>query len=176
MAEHARGTVRLWRPERGEYRSGQPHVAIFHDRSELMSERRCVQIVVLAVCIPLYGCQKELPTVPSDSSAGIIIYEHANYLGDSNLVDQAVPDLKTYKGPCGETDDFNSSNTVYSWKNCISSIRVAAGWKATLYTNTNYQGRSLELTADVANLQLVNGDCDHGGFNDCIESIRVAKQ
>jgi len=133
----------------------------------------------LAVCLPLYGCQKDLPTAPSDWSTGIIIYEHANFLGDSNLVDKNVSDLKSYKGPCVETDSTGpngQSSTTYSWKNCISSIRVATGWKATLYTNTGYGGKSVEITADVTNLQLVSGDCDHGGFNDCIESIRVAKQ
>jgi hypothetical protein len=144
-----------------------------------MNERRWVWIALLAVCVSLYGCQKTLPTAPSDWSTGIIIYEHANYLGDSNLVDKNVSDLRSYKGPCPESDYNGStgqSDTTYSWKNCISSIRVAAGWKATLYKDTNYDGKSVEITADVPNLQLVAGDCDHGGFNDCIESIRVARQ
>jgi hypothetical protein len=53
---------------------------------------------------------------------------------------------------------------------------VASGWKATLYVDTNYRGRSVEISSDASNLQLVAGDCDHGGFNDCIESIRIARQ
>ena len=34
------------------------------------------------------GCQKTLPVSPSDWSSGIIIYEHANYLGESAFVDK----------------------------------------------------------------------------------------
>jgi hypothetical protein len=115
---------------------------------------------------------------PSDWSTGIIIYEHANYLGESALVDKDISNLNDYKGPCMFTtsNGQGGSDTTYSWKNCVSSIRVASGWKATLYVDTNFHGKSVVISADVPNLQLLPGDCDHEGFNDCIESIRVSRQ
>jgi len=124
----------------------------------------------------LLACDKSLPTAPSDWSTGIIIYEHANYLGQSALVDKDISNLDDYQGPCVETttNADGSSDTNRTWKNCISSIRVAVGgWKAVVYKDTNYRSKSYEVTADVPNLQLVPGDCDHDGFNDCIESIRI---
>jgi hypothetical protein len=53
---------------------------------------------------------------------------------------------------------------------------VSPGWKATLYKDRDFKGKVLEISADVSNLQLMPGDCDHGGFNDCIESIKVMQQ
>jgi hypothetical protein len=135
--------------------------------------------VLLISLIPSMGCQKKLPLSPSDWSSGIIIYEHANYLGESAFVEKDIANLDDYKGPCFTTStnsSTNTSDTHYFWKNCISSIRVAAGWKATLYVDTNFRGKSVEISADVSNLQLLPGDCDHDGFNDCIESIKVARQ
>lgn len=91
-----------------------------------------------------------------------------------------IADLEDYKGPCSTTTTSvgppPTSDTTYFWKNCISSIRVASGWRATLYVDANYKGDSVEISGDVPNLQLVTGKCDHGGFNDCIESIQVPRQ
>jgi hypothetical protein len=132
--------------------------------------------ILISVVVVLAGCEKSLPTAPSDWSTGIIIYEHANYLGGSSLVDNDITNLNDYEGPCVETtsDGQGGSNTNHTWRNCISSIRVAlGGWKAIVYTDTNYKGKSYEVTSDISNLQLVAGDCDHDGFNDCIESIRI---
>ena len=135
--------------------------------------------VLLLTVFASPGCQKTLPVSPSEWSSGIIIYEHANYLGESAFVEKDIANLDDYKGPCYTTSTNSNtgiSDTHYFWKNCISSIRVASGWKATLYVDTNFRGKSVEISADVSNLQLVPGDCDHEGFNDCIESIKVARQ
>jgi hypothetical protein len=100
-----------------------------------------------------------------------------NYLGESALVAKSISNLEDYKGPCEVTSYYATptSQTKYAWKNCVSSIRVATGWKATLYVDTDFQGKSVEVASDVSNLQLVAGDCDHEGFNDCIESIKVSR-
>jgi hypothetical protein len=45
---------------------------------------------------------------------------------------------------------------------CISSIRIAPGWQATIYQDDGFKGHSVETT-DLANLQLVAGSCDHDG-------------
>jgi hypothetical protein len=141
--------------------------------------RHRMLVVSVALAWASVGCDRVLPTAPSDLSAGVIIYEHANYLGRSALVEKNLSNLDDYKGPCASsssTDANGNSDTTYSWKNCVSSIRVASGWKATVYVDTNFKGKTAEITADASNLQLVMGDCDHGGFNDCIESIRVSPQ
>jgi hypothetical protein len=53
-------------------------------------------------------------------------------------------------------------------------VRVAPGWRATLYRGLNYRDDALEITEDVANLQLVREhDCDRRGLNDCVSSVRV---
>jgi hypothetical protein len=148
-----------------------------------MSRRGSGAIVALwtvsgIVAVMAAGCQKTFPTAPEPGvGRGIVIYEHANYRGDSALVEQDVKNLSDYKGPCVETSYSGqpgaASTDTYSWKNCVSSLRVAEGWKAVLYTNTNFGGDHIEVSADVSNLQLVPGKCDHDGLNDCIESIRV---
>ena len=115
--------------------------------------------------------------IPSDLMTGIAIYEHANFLGGSSQVVNDISDLKDFRGPCEhETSDPNGTTTYRDWNDCISSIRVAPGWRATVYRDTNFNVRSLEVLQDVPNLQLVAGSCSHDGLNDCISSIRVRRQ
>jgi hypothetical protein len=59
------------------------------------------------------------------------------------------------------------------WNDCISSVRVAPGWRATIYKDTGYRDDSLDVTADVPTLQVVAGDCSKGGLNDGVSSVRV---
>ena len=125
--------------------------------------------------VAMSGCDGSallvLPTAPSDLTSGITIYEHWNYGGESAVVKSDIADLGAYAGPCIDEDDDLASYEL--WDDCISSIRVAPGWRATLYTGKDFRGESLVITADVPNLQLVKGSCDHDGLNDCITSIRV---
>lgn len=104
-----------------------------------------------------------------------MIYEHANYEGESAQVTDDIRDLKDYKGPCVNSYDSTpyGSTVQRDWNDCISSIRLAPGWRATLYRDDDFDGDQLDLTADVPNLQLTPGDCSHDGFNDCSTSIRV---
>ena len=111
---------------------------------------------------------------PSSLTAGVILYEHANFLGNSAHLTGDIPDLREFRGPCLEDGGDSSSR---DWNDCVSSVRVAPGWRATLYRGTNYNDDSLEVTDDVANLQLVRiHDCDEGGLNDCISSVRVRQR
>ncbi|MGM9385947.1 hypothetical protein ACWD64_35395 [Streptomyces antibioticus] len=50
----------------------------------------------------------------------------------------------------------------------ISSVRVPAGWKVSLFTDPGLQGRSLFLTADLARLD--------GEFDDKVSSIKVERK
>jgi hypothetical protein len=127
--------------------------------------------MLLALC----ACQDRLPGAPSDLTRGIVVYEHANFLGESALITESVEDLKDFRGPCVryETSGSGSGETKYSWDDCISSVRVAPGWEATLYRDDDFDGQSLRVSADVDNLQLVSGTCDHEGLNDCVTSIKL---
>jgi hypothetical protein len=128
-------------------------------------------VTVIAFAAVAYGCNPtELPMAPTSLTTGIILYEHANFLGNSAHLTADLQDLRDFRGPCIEGDDASSRN----WNDCASSVRVAPGWRATLYRGTNYRDDALEITADVANLQLVREhDCDEGGLNDCVSSVRV---
>lgn len=125
------------------------------------------------------GCDTRLPMAPSDLTTGIVVYEHANFQGDSAHITQDTPDLRDVRGPCRhESSGASPGSTTYyfDWNDCISSVRVAPGWRAILYRDDNYRDDSLELTADHSNLQLVNHDCPNDGLNDCVSSIRVRRQ
>ena len=125
----------------------------------------------LALCAlaALAACETTLPIGPSELTSGIVIYEHANYIGQSGHVTEDVKDLRNVDdGPC-ETDPDSGSD----WNDCISSIRVAPGWRASLYRNPDFEGESIDISSDVSNLQLEKGTCPHDGLNDCVTSIRI---
>src|SRR5688572_27052944 len=91
----------------------------------------------------LSGCETTLPVAPSELTSGIIIYEHANYLGQSAHVTEDIKDLRSIdRGPCALDD-------ATTWNDCASSVRVAPGTRVNLYRDPNFRGESLELTADV---------------------------
>jgi hypothetical protein len=139
------------------------------------SDRRRHTIALLLL-IGLAGCELDsLPTAPSDLTSGVSIYEHANYLGDSALLTTSHTDLSDFKGPCEHSDSDGNGNVsyTYDWNDCVSSLKVAQGWRAVIYRDTNYRGQTLEVTADAPNLQLVAGSCSHDGLNDCVTSIKV---
>jgi hypothetical protein len=130
--------------------------------------------------VGLTGCKKSLPTAPSELTSGIIVYEHANFEGDSAVITQDISDLSDVKGPCLHHDPplaaGSSGTTNYNWNDCISSVRVAPGWRATLYRDDGYRDDSVDIVEDVANLTTMNHDCPHGGLNDCVTSVRVRRQ
>jgi hypothetical protein len=116
------------------------------------------------------GGQGKLPAAPSDLVSGLTLYEDANYQGQSALLTQSIGNLVDFKGPCQHETD---GDVFYDWNECISSMRIAQGWHATAFRDKDYKGDSLDVTADLPNLQLVRGDCDHDGMNDCISSIKL---
>ena len=126
----------------------------------------------------LYGCRDSLPSAPSDQSfEGIIVYEHIDFQGQSGVVTRDMGDLSGFKGPCFESDGgFDYSGVQETWNDCISSVRVAPGWRATLYRGKDFGDDALEITADVADLRNARHDCPKGGLNDCVSSIRVRRQ
>jgi hypothetical protein len=141
------------------------------------SRRITGQLIVSGGLVLLPGCQESLPVGPSDLSNGIVVYEHANYLGESAHITQDIKDLKDFKGPCLEFEGGPYGGTTKDvWNDCISSIRVAPGWRATLYRDDDFKGDRLELTEDVPNLEMTSGRCDKGGFNDCVTSLHIIQR
>ena len=132
-----------------------------------------VVVCLLGLLATSFGCDDlpELPMSPSPLETGVVLFEHANFLGNSAHVTGDIPDLRDFKGPCLH-DDGDGGRSL-DWNDCISSVKVAPGWQATIYRNTGYHDDFLVITEDVPNLQLVRGNCDHDGLNDCISSVRV---
>jgi chitinase len=83
-------------------------------------------------------------------SGNVCVYEDINYGGAHTCVDT-------------DTAWIGSS-----WNDKASSVRLRAGYQATLYDDINYGGRSLALTGDTANLVTPN-------FNDITSSLRVTQ-
>jgi hypothetical protein len=138
--------------------------------------RRLVYAIGSSLFLLSLACAKHLPTAPSELMTGIVVYEHANFDGASAHITADISDLTSFDGPCVEADDSPPVRTYsYSWNDCISSVRVAQGWSATLYRDDGYRDDSVTLTADMPNLQLAQHNCPHGGLNDCITSVRVRR-
>lgn len=132
--------------------------------------------LTLALVIGMAACEAaSLPTAPSELTSGVSIYEHANFSGDSALLTTSSTNLSEFKGPCehSDTDANGSVSYTYDWNDCVSSVKVAQGWRAVIYRDTNYRGQAMEITVDAPNLQLVAGTCSHDGLNDCVTSIKV---
>ena len=119
------------------------------------------------------GDQETLPGAPSNLTAGIVIFQHANYVGKSAYVERDIPDLSKPEGPCEHESGGEYSTTSYDWDDCVSSIRVSPGTRAVVFVNTNFQGFGRTIDQDVPNLQLLLGPCTEASLNDCVSSIRI---
>lgn len=134
----------------------------------------CRALPATAAFLLLAGCSPpKLPVAPSVLTGGVTIYQHLDFGGASSLVTADLSSLWDYSGPC---ESNYGNQTQMSWGACVSSLKVAPGWRATIYRDKDYRGESLEVTGDVRNLQDVAGTCEKGGLNDCITSIRVRQQ
>ena len=82
------------------------------------------------------------------AASPVCFYEHVNYQGASF---------------CASAD----SNWVGgAWNDRVSSVKVAAGYKVTLFQDINYAGKTLVLAGDTANLVPL-------GFNDAASSFKL---
>jgi len=126
--------------------------------------------LMLALLLP--GCATPLETLgPTPPEEGITLYLHAGFAGTSQAINRDVSDLGKVEGPCTGGGEGEQP----TWSDCVSSVHVVPGWTATLYRDREYKGNSVRLTADSPNLRQLPGPCD-GTFNDCVSSIRVARQ
>jgi hypothetical protein len=82
-------------------------------------------MAAIGALVVLHSCgdaSPRLPTAPFELTTGIVVYERADYLGESAHLTQDIRPLNSFAGGCTWTDD---EGTSYSWDDCISSIRVA---------------------------------------------------
>jgi len=128
-------------------------------------------LALAAVALLLPACDTNDPLGPTPVDQGIVIFMHAGFRGSSQQIAADVTDLDKVEGPCGQTEDESSR----TWNDCISSVRVLPGWRATLYGDRNFHGGTIAITEDVADLGALTGSCS-GSFNDCISSIRVSRR
>jgi hypothetical protein len=133
--------------------------------------------LVLAFAATATACLRSLPTAPSELVTGIIVYEHRNFRGRSAHVTRDIRDLKDFRGPCRHVSGGGFGPDVVTierdWNDCISSVRVAPGWRATLYRDANYRDDSITTSEDIPDLEEVTHNCPRGGLDDCISSVRV---
>jgi hypothetical protein len=116
-------------------------------RARLAQATAATALLWLAVCEDL----PKLPSAPSDVTSGVTIYVNANFLGGSALLTQDVSNLDSYSGWCKHETGGYYSSTSYDWNDCVSSLKVAPGWRATVYKDPGLHGDSLEVTRDVPN-------------------------
>jgi Peptidase inhibitor family I36 len=125
--------------------------------------------------VVVFGCPGcgSIPALgPTPPDQGIVIYVHADFAGPAQALNVDVPDLGKVQGSCSS----GAEGEVPTWADCISSVKVLPGWTATLYRDAKYKGASVTVTADTPNLRDLSGPCDRNSFNDCVSSIRVARQ
>ena len=80
------------------------------------------RVIASSLVLGLFlGCRDSLPTAPSELATGIVVYEHANFLGASAHITEDISDLSEFKGPCVEPSGDSTSDV---WNDCISSVRV----------------------------------------------------
>ena len=116
------------------------------------------------------GCGS--PTAPSEKA--LTVFVDRNYGGSWHDVAADWANLSNLAGPCNQTS-AGTTTTGGDWNDCVSSIRLSAGWVATGYRDRNFSGPTFEITHDIPNLRDLLGPCEHG-FDDCLSSIRVSKQ
>jgi len=145
------------------------------ERTRAAKGRIPVTGAIVLLALALAGCElRSLPTAPSELTSGLTIYLDANYLGESALVTHSLADLSDFKGPCMHSESSGTTDTTtFDWEDCVSAVRIAQGWRATLYRDRDFKGESVEVTGELPNLQLVAGGCNHDGMNDCVSSIKV---
>ena len=79
------------------------------------------------------------PTAPF--GLGVSLYPDSLYRGKGVTIDGDVSNLTDLRGPCGDSDH---GDTHYD--NCISSLRIPAGWSATVFRDSKFSGASATYT------------------------------
>jgi hypothetical protein len=113
------------------------------------------------------ACEGSSPVQPSPTS-GVTVYEHPDYRGESYTFTGDFHRFDDLHGPCARVLEPEH----HSWDDCVSSVKIAAGWTAIAFERDDFGGQTLTITSDVRDLDDVGGPCG-GDWDDCISSIRV---
>ena len=99
------------------------------------SRTRLLVACMTAACLAL-GCDTTLPPAgPLDAlvPTGIYIYQDADYSGASAHVTEELNRLGDYSGGCLKTcTSYGTYSCSSDWSACLSSVKVAPGWRATI--------------------------------------------
>ena len=128
-----------------------------------MNRNSCAIIVGVLLTVSA-ACDDDSPTTPTGTAP--VIYQDTNFRGDSRAVAADASDLDNLPGCGGPGAD---------WDDCISSIRVPAGWEVTVFEHDLYSGASATFTSDIEALEQRMGPCG-GDWDDCISSIQVRQK
>jgi hypothetical protein len=127
---------------------------------------------VIAGCAIAAGCGSALPTTPTAAfGEGVTLNPDSLFRGERITLGGDVADLSKVRGPCGGDSESDSPS---NYDNCVSSLRIPAGWTAVVYRDRGFSGASATYTADVDDLDVVPGPC-RPGFNDCISSLKLSR-
>ncbi|MEZ5328892.1 MAG: hypothetical protein R3F19_27920 [Verrucomicrobiales bacterium] len=91
---------------------------------------------------------------PAPAELGVELFEHANYKGVN------IPYVEGYH------DLYSSSIGL---NDVISSVKVAKGWKVTLYEHWKFGGKTVVLTEDTPDLKTL-------GFDNVTSCVKIEKQ
>jgi len=132
---------------------------------------RCTWILGIGLSISACGGSPNAPSTVAPGD-GITIYEHPKFRGNSMVLTADVEDLDDLHDGCYKENGLGSH---VNFDDCISSIRIPQGFSVTVYEDPRYRGKSVTFTADVADLDDVQGPCGDD-FDDCISSIRIRRR
>ena len=119
------------------------------------------------------GCGSEMPTTPTATfGEGVTLYPDSLFRGERITLGGDVADLSKVRGPCGGDGDSGSPS---NYDDCVSSLRIPAGWTVVVFRDRGFSGDSATYKADVQDLDVVPGPC-RPGFNDCISSLKLSRQ
>ena len=128
--------------------------------------RKWSPVLLAGMAVLVAGACDDDPAGPTE---GIFAYEDPEFRGEARVFDGNIDDLRDIRGPCGAQDPDGD------WNDCISSIRVPAGWEVTIFEDDSYEGGSTTLTSDVTDLENLNGPCGDD-WDDCITAIQVRRR
>lgn len=130
-------------------------------------QHRWVVVFAAASALGLFGALAWAQGVGNVEAAAdqVIFYEHTNWGGNSMSFDydKDIPDLTKWRFP----------NSSTNWNDKISSIKVGANAKVTLYQHTNFQGASITLKGTGSGGAGEFPDLPKIGWNDKASSFRV---